>query len=60
MKTIRMSNQFIRDLKRIKKRGKLLSKLDMLVELLTIGKKLDVKIGSINFRAIMEAKWNVI
>ena len=58
MKQIRMSNEFTRDLKRIKKRGKLLSKLNILVDLLVLGKKLGVKYRehklSGNYRGKME------
>ena len=43
MKQIRMSNEFTRDLKKIKKRGKLLSKLNILVDLLVLGKKPGIK-----------------
>ena len=43
MKTIKMSNQFIRDLKRVKRRGKVLSKLDYIVIKLSSDQKLEQK-----------------
>ena len=43
MKNIRMSNQFKKDLKKIKKWGKKLSKLDFVVEKLAASKVLDTK-----------------
>ena len=43
MKKIRMTNQFKKDLKKIKKRGKKLSKLDLVVGKLAASKVLDIK-----------------
>lgn len=43
MKVIKLSREFKRDMKKIKKRGKDLSKLNQVVQNLIIGKKLESK-----------------
>jgi mRNA interferase YafQ len=43
MKKIRLSGEFKRDLKRVIKRGKVLTKLDLIVQTLISGKAINVK-----------------
>ncbi len=43
MKTIRMCNQFKKDLKKIQKQGKRLEKLDLVVRMIAENKSLDTK-----------------
>ncbi|MSO99354.1 MAG: type II toxin-antitoxin system YafQ family toxin [Rhodospirillaceae bacterium] len=57
MKATRATNKFLRDLKRARKRGKDLAKLEAIVALIANGAKLDPKFRTHKLRGEFDGYW---